>query len=133
VHSTVRRDVLAGPPARGLGQTSWRVLEGQPESDAWTVLLGPGLTFLAVPLGSGRTYCYADAPSTEEGRGPDRLRELFAGFGGPVPELLAGLGPATAVHMAPIEEVAAPRWTTAGWALVGGCGERRACAAAMGV
>ena len=120
-HSTVRQQVLGGPQARPVGQLSWRfVLEDWPGPESWTVLLGRGLTFLLVPVGSGRTYCYADAPSTTDGgTGPDRLRELFAGFGGPVPAALAALGPATAVHVAPIEEVVTPSWTADGWALVG--------------
>lgn len=120
VHSAVREEVLGGPPARDLGLTSWRfVVPGQPDGDAWTVLLGPGRTFLAVPLGSGRTYCYADTPSTVDDSGPGRLRELFAGFGGPVPAALAALGPATAVLTARIEEVVAPSWVTADCVLVG--------------
>jgi 2-polyprenyl-6-methoxyphenol hydroxylase-like FAD-dependent oxidoreductase len=87
------------------------------------VLLGRGRSFLLVPIGSGRTYCYADVSSTDDGGAGgaevDRLRELFAGFRGPVPEILAGLDRTTTVYVAPIEEVETPSWTADGWALVG--------------
>ena len=120
VRSTVRREVLNGPAARDLGMTSWRfVVDGLPATDAWTVLLGRGLTFLTVPVGPGRTYCYADATPAVREPTPARLRELFRDFGGPVPAALAALTPAVAVQTGPIEEVVAPRWSTAGWTLLG--------------
>lgn len=118
--STVRREVFGGPPARDLGMTCWRfVVEGLPATDAWTVLLGRGRTFLTVPVGSGRTYCYADTTTAVPDPTTARLRELFRDFGGPVPAALATLTPAVAVHAGPIEEVVTPRWSTAGWTLLG--------------
>ncbi len=120
VHSAMRQKLLGGSPAVDLGQRCWRfVLDGQPETTSWTLLLGRDRAFLTVPLGSGRSYCYADAPSIPAGAGPDRLPELFAGFGGVVPELLSGLGAATDVHQAAVEEVTIPQWTGPSWALVG--------------
>jgi 2-polyprenyl-6-methoxyphenol hydroxylase-like FAD-dependent oxidoreductase len=120
VRSQMRRQVLGGSPARDLGRWSWRfVVDGQPETSSWTVLLGRDRAFLTVPLGSGRTYCYADAPSTPDNRGRQRLPELFAGFGGPAREVLSGLDAAADVHEAPIQEVRTPRWTGPGRVLVG--------------
>ena len=87
-------------------------------------MLGPGSSFLAVPIGHGRVYCYADvtadaAAGEPEGDQVGRLRERFAGFAAPVPGLLAGLDDATRVHVAPIEEVAAERWRRGAVLLVG--------------
>lgn len=126
LHSSVRRALAGAPPARGLGQLSRRFVVGcQPDPTSWTVLLGRNLTFLVVPVGSGRSYCYAETPSTPstpstpDGPAPVGLPELFADFGGPVPEILAALDPAAEVQVAPVEEVTASRWTGPGWALVG--------------
>ena len=62
-------------------------------------------------------YCYADV-STADPASADRngWRETFAGFAGPVPRLLEQAGDA---YFAPIEEVAAPSWTSGHVVLVG--------------
>ena len=95
VRSWARSAAFAGDRARFLGQVSWRwVVDDAVESSAWTVWLGRGATFLAVPLGGGRTYCFAAVarhmpsnPVEDEPLGPARLFEQFAE---PVLTLLAG-------------------------------------------
>ena len=80
VHSTIRGLAVGGPPARDVGQASWRfVAEGFPEIGDWTVMLGRGRAFLTVALGGGSVYCYADVNSSEaaDARGTE-WRELFA-------------------------------------------------------
>ena len=47
------------------------------------------------------------------------LRERFAGFAAPVPELLDQLSDPAQVHVAPIEQVAAERWGRGAVVLVG--------------
>src|SRR6266511_5826961 len=95
LHSAIRR--LAGDrrPPVAVGQQSWRFLAAcPPEVTTWTVLLGRGASFLAIPVGGGAVYCYAD---TTDGNGNGdgdpvgRLRERFAGFAAPVPGLLEQL------------------------------------------
>jgi 2-polyprenyl-6-methoxyphenol hydroxylase-like FAD-dependent oxidoreductase len=118
VHSTVRTLALGGPPARYVGQASWRfVAEGFPEIGGWTVMLGRGRAFLTVALGNGAVYCYADVDTNDpaDARGAE-WRELFAGFADPVPRLLEHGGDA---YFAPIEEVVPPAWTASRVALVG--------------
>ena len=125
IHSTVRRLVVGAGAVRPLGQLAWRfVTQCPPEVTTWTVLLGRGLTFLAVPIGRDRVYCYCDAPadSTPRPEGDDvtgRLAELLAGFAAPVPAILDTLGPAGAVHVSPIEEVTLDRWSHGSVLLVG--------------
>ena len=66
VHSNVRTLAFGGPPARYVGQASWRfVAEGFPEIGDWTVMLGRNRAFLTVALGNGAVYCYADTPTPE--------------------------------------------------------------------
>jgi 2-polyprenyl-6-methoxyphenol hydroxylase-like FAD-dependent oxidoreductase len=85
IHSTVRQLTVGADAVRPVGQVAWRfVTECPPEVTTWTVLLGRGVTFLAVPIGRGQVYCYCDAPASSSPR-PDhdvtgRLAELLAGL-----------------------------------------------------
>ena len=88
-------------------------------------MLGRGASFLTIPIGGGLVYCYADVTTDPDGPGPPAgdplagLRERFAGFAAPVPELLDQLPTRTQVHAAPIEQVAAERWGRGAVVLVG--------------
>ena len=85
IHSTVRQLTVGADAVRPVGQVAWRfVTECPPEVTTWTVLLGRGVTFLAVPIGRGQVYCYCDAPASSSPR-PDhdvtgRLAELLTGL-----------------------------------------------------
>jgi FAD-dependent urate hydroxylase len=111
IRSTVRRLAFDVGHPRYVGQVSWRfVVEGFPEIGAWTVMLGRGKSFLTIPLGKGRVYCYCDigSPRTEDPTGGDveRLRQLFEGFADPVPRILECVERAQDMYFSPIEEVA---------------------------
>jgi 2-polyprenyl-6-methoxyphenol hydroxylase-like FAD-dependent oxidoreductase len=86
--------------------------------DAWTALVGPGTSFLLVPVGDGRVYCYADA-DTADRAAADRLRELFGGFTDPVPAALDRLGDPAAAYVGWIEEAIPPESTPGRVVLVG--------------
>jgi 2-polyprenyl-6-methoxyphenol hydroxylase-like FAD-dependent oxidoreductase len=118
VHSTIRSLALGGAPARNVGQACWRfVADGFPEITEWTVMLGPGRTFLTVALGDGAVYCYADLntsnPASANGQ---NWREAFAEFSEPVPRLLDR---AAEAYFAPIEEVVTPVWRSGRVVLAG--------------
>jgi FAD-dependent urate hydroxylase len=127
LHSATRK--LAGDtrPPVAVGQQSWRFIAepgGASAVATWTVLLGRGASFLAVPVGGGAVYCYADttdAAGDGDGDGDPvaRLRERFAGFAAPVPQLLAQLQDPARVHVAPIQQVAAEQWGRGAVVLVG--------------
>jgi 2-polyprenyl-6-methoxyphenol hydroxylase-like FAD-dependent oxidoreductase len=125
IHSTVRRLAVGAGAVRPVGQLAWRfVTECPPEVTTWTVLLGRQVTFLAVPIGRGRVYCYCDTPAagTAPPAGHDVtgwLRELLAEFDGPVPAILDRLGPDCPVHVGPIEEVRLAEWSRGSVLLVG--------------
>jgi FAD-dependent urate hydroxylase len=121
--SAVRGLAGMGGAARPVGQTAYRaVVAGGPEIDAWTLWLGRGTSFLAMPTGEGRLYCYADEriprgrPPTPPADPLARVRELFAGYGGPVPEILALVD---RVQAAVIEEVDIPVWSRGPVVLIG--------------
>jgi 2-polyprenyl-6-methoxyphenol hydroxylase-like FAD-dependent oxidoreductase len=126
LRSTVRRLAVDDRPPVPVGQHSWRFLAPCPPGiTTWTVLLGRGTSFLTIPIGGGRVYCYADIttnPAVDGSPAGDPLaglRERFAGFAAPVPELVDQLQDPTQVHAAPIEQVAAERWGRGAVVLVG--------------
>jgi len=125
IHSTVRRLTLDSGAARPVGQLAWRfVTECPPEVTTWTVLLGRDVTFLAVPIGRGRVYCYCDTPTERTPRlqGADvkgSLADLLAEFAAPVPAILDALGPDGEVHVSPIEEVKLDGWSRGSVLLIG--------------
>jgi FAD-dependent urate hydroxylase len=126
LRSSVRRLAVDPHPPVPVGQHSWRFLAPcPPQLATWTVMLGRGASFLTIPIGQGRVYCYADVTTDPAGdRLPagDPLAGLgarFAGFAAPVPELLDQLPPPDRIHVAPIEQVAAERWGRGAVVLVG--------------
>ena len=121
LRSTVRQLAVDDRPPVGVGQLSWRFLAPRPPGvDTWSAMLGREATFLTIPIGEGTIYCYADlgSPGPRAGDPVAALRERFAGFAAPVPELLEGLD-GTEIHAAPIEEVHAERWGRGAVALIG--------------
>jgi 2-polyprenyl-6-methoxyphenol hydroxylase-like FAD-dependent oxidoreductase len=94
----IRSATRAGVRPSPVGLVAWRFLaDGLPEG-GWTAWQGRDSTFLAVSLGDGKAYCYADCIRAPHGD----WRELFAGFADPVPALAAQ---GRHAHVASIEEV----------------------------
>lgn len=125
VRSTIRTVSCGNAGPIFLRQVSWRFLvDGFPEISTWTAWLGQGRAFLALPLGAGRVYCYADVHASEpidpSGGDPTALAELYDRFAEPVPVILAaGLATGRAAYFSPIEEVAQEPWVFGRIALVG--------------
>ncbi|ASW53835.1 FAD-dependent monooxygenase [Plantactinospora sp. KBS50] len=116
--SAVRTLAALGGPPRLAGQVAYRgVVDGGPEVRDWVAVLGQRAGFLVMPMGGGRLYCYADESGTEVPADPlARLRELFAGYGGPVPGVLDALRD---VRVAPTDELDLGRWSHGRVVLVG--------------
>jgi FAD-dependent urate hydroxylase len=125
LRSTVRRLAVDDRPPTPVGQHSWRFVSAcPPGTTAWSVVLAARSSFLTIPIGQGRVYCYADVLVGPDGPGPAGdpgrlLRERFGGFPDPVPALADRLPEAAAIHVAPIEQVAAERWGRGAVVLVG--------------
>jgi 2-polyprenyl-6-methoxyphenol hydroxylase-like FAD-dependent oxidoreductase len=125
IHSTTRQLTVGARAIRPVGQLAWRfVTECPPDVATWTVMLGRDVTFLAVPIGRGRVYCYCDAPidGIPQLQGSDvtsQLAEMLSGFAAPVPAILEAIGPNSTVHLAPIEEVSLDRWSYGSVLLIG--------------
>ena len=95
IRSTVRTGVTPQP----VGLVAWRFLaSGLPDEGVWSAWQDRDRTLLAIALGGGDAYCYADAGHLPSGD----WRELFSDFADPVPSLVKqGAG----AHVASIEEV----------------------------
>jgi 2-polyprenyl-6-methoxyphenol hydroxylase-like FAD-dependent oxidoreductase len=121
LHSTVRRLVFDAPTPRPVGQYARRFVVARPEAaPMWSVLLGQNSSFLTIPIGDGRTYCYCDGPLTSP---PPPLRELLAGYAEPVPTLLDALDEASNVdgtgQAGAVEEVVLDSWSRGAVLLIG--------------
>lgn len=118
VHSDLRRVVDPEAVMRYAGQICWRFVTANTSGiDSWTVWLGRGTTFLAVPVGKDRLYCYADL-STPEPTAGAALAQCFSHFDGQVRELL-GAPEAAGAYFSIIEEVTDSTWRTRRVVLVG--------------
>lgn len=110
IRSSVRRQAFGDDKTVFRGQMGWRFFAPLPESiTGWAAFLGKGRAFLFVPMGQGRTYCYADEvvaqPDTDQEAHLERLQVLFKDFPPAVREAVAGIDTSQPVHYAPVEEV----------------------------
>ncbi|WP_431957833.1 FAD-dependent monooxygenase [Nocardia lijiangensis] len=119
VHSELRRTVNPDARVRYAGQICWRfVTTNTVGIDSWTVWLGRGTTFLAVPVGTDRLYCYADLSTPNPAAAGARLAQHFSHFDHQVRDLLAA-PEATEAYTSVIEEVTDPTWWTGRVVLIG--------------
>jgi FAD-dependent urate hydroxylase len=118
--STIRAKAGLGGPAVPTGQIVYRsVISGGPPVSDWLSLLGRRSAFVVMPMGGRKLYCCADetAPDQPNPLDPEgRVRELFGGFGGPVPAILDAL---EKVQVARTDEVVLDRWSRGPVVLVG--------------
>jgi len=131
--STIRAKAGLGGPATPTGQIVYRsVVSGGPTLNDWTALLGRRSTFVAMPMGGRRLYCYAEETAPDAPNPPDpkaRLRELFATFGSPVPAILEAI---EKVQVARTDEVVLERWSRGPVLLVGDAAHATAPTLAQG-
>jgi 2-polyprenyl-6-methoxyphenol hydroxylase-like FAD-dependent oxidoreductase len=116
--SAVRSLGALGGPARPVGQVVYRsVVSGGPWLTEWVAVLGRRAGFVVMPMGGGRLYLHADEAGTSAPADPlARLREVFGGFGGPVPAVLDAV---EKVQVALTDEVELGGWSRGPVVLVG--------------
>jgi 2-polyprenyl-6-methoxyphenol hydroxylase-like FAD-dependent oxidoreductase len=123
VHSAVRPAILAGvePRASVLSAAAWRFMAPNPGVDHFVVWSNAAGAFLLIPLDDGEVYGFASATGGGAvDADPTWLRETFAGFPGPVREVVdTVLADPRVLHHSPIEEVRIPRWSRDRAVLVG--------------
>ncbi|WP_250035621.1 FAD-dependent monooxygenase [Paractinoplanes maris] len=131
--STIRTKAGLGGAASPTGQIVYRsVITGGPALSDWTALLGRRSSFVAMPMGSRRLYFHADETAPDAPNPDDpiaRVRELFTGFGGPVPAILNAL---EKVQVARTDEVVLDSWSRGPVVLVGDAAHATAPTLAQG-
>jgi 2-polyprenyl-6-methoxyphenol hydroxylase-like FAD-dependent oxidoreductase len=123
LHSTVRALTFPAAPPRPVGQHARRFVVTRPDAPpVWSVMLGPGSSFLSIAIGHDQLYCYADGPLRGPLGPPVPLRVLLADHAEPVPTILDALdaagGDAT-VHAGAVEEVVLDSWARGRVLLIG--------------
>jgi FAD-dependent urate hydroxylase len=131
--SMIRDRAGLGGPAVPTGQIVYRsVVSGGPPLTDWTAVLGRRSSFVAMPMGGRKLYCYADetAPDSPNPEDPkERLRELFGDWGGPVPAILDKI---EKVQVARTDEIVLPAWSKGPVLLIGDAAHATAPTLAQG-
>jgi FAD-dependent urate hydroxylase len=131
--STIRAKAGLGGAATPTGQIVYRsVVSGGPALSEWTALLGRRSTFVVMPMGGRRLYCYADetAPGAPNPADPKaRVRELFGSFASPVPAIVEAM---EKVQVARTDEVVLDSWSRGPVLLVGDAAHATAPTLAQG-
>jgi 2-polyprenyl-6-methoxyphenol hydroxylase-like FAD-dependent oxidoreductase len=116
---------LNGPLAdHYVGYTAWRgVADCAIDPDVAGEVLGPGIEFGHVPLGSDRTYWFATERALA-GRGSPQgelayLRTRFASWADPIPAVLAATDPDVVLHNDLYDRDQARQWTRGPVVVVG--------------
>ena len=126
LRSRTRTQLFGEVPIRYAGYTCWRLVARRPEGlERAQEMWGCGQRFGMVPIDDGeRVYCFAvanapaGAPDPEQGR-VERFRAHFAGFAGPVPQILEQVErPDELIHN-DLEEVVHRPWYRERGVLVG--------------
>ncbi|MEU4624442.1 FAD-dependent monooxygenase [Actinoplanes sp. NPDC023801] len=131
--SMIRDRSGLGGPAVPTGQIVYRsVVSGGPPLTDWTAVLGRRSSFVVMPMGGRKLYCYADetAPDSPNPEDPkERLRELFGSWGGPVAAILDRI---EKVQVARTDEIVLPSWSKGPVVLVGDAAHATAPTLAQG-
>jgi 2-polyprenyl-6-methoxyphenol hydroxylase-like FAD-dependent oxidoreductase len=122
--SVVARYLNGALTDRYAGYTAWRgVAEIAIDPDVAGEVLGPGVEFGHVPLGSDRTYWFATERAPEGHASPqgelDYLKARFASWADPIPAVLSASDPADVLRNDLYDRDHARQWSRGAVVLVG--------------
>lgn len=124
LHSNVRQLLFPETRPAYTGNVCWRfITQDTVGVDGWTVMLGNGSSLLALPIGDGQVYVYADKAMSEQAAQrtvtPLPTRALLDEFSAPLSGLIAQLPAQTQVHFSRIEQVVMNDWVKGNVVLMG--------------
>jgi 2-polyprenyl-6-methoxyphenol hydroxylase-like FAD-dependent oxidoreductase len=125
IYSNVRTLTISSTAPDYTGLTVFRSLAPTrpPGVKNFMLLLGEGCFFGQVPMGDVHTYGFGGVGGPRFDDPPqgrlERVRQHFAGFGGPVPQYLASLSCDEQLHFGPVELVKLDRWHSGRVVLIG--------------
>lgn len=124
IQSQVRQRLFPDVRPSYTGNVCWRFITNDIVGvEGWTVMLGDGLSLLAIPIGDDQVYVYADLAMSESDAQrnlPDLPhRTLLAAFSAPLSPLIAHRPDHTQVHTARIEQVVMDEWVKGHTVLIG--------------
>ncbi|OSQ43766.1 FAD-dependent monooxygenase [Thalassospira alkalitolerans] len=124
INSTVRQLAFGTEHTpQPTGYICWRWITDYPFGlTAPKFIVGHGQVILVMPIGDNRFYIYASTfDSAEKIRNlpTNQLANHFAGFDGPVRDMLKTLAPDSKVHEGRLQQMLMPEWVTGRIALIG--------------
>ncbi|ROO36077.1 salicylate hydroxylase [Pseudomonas sp. AF76] len=124
VHSKVRQSVFPGVLSQYVGNVCWRFITADTVGiDAWTVMLGDSMSLLALPIGDGQVYLYADRSASEREAQQDLAQlprnALLETFPAPLSALVEQMPAHTQVHAGRLEQVVMEDWVSGHVVLIG--------------
>jgi 2-polyprenyl-6-methoxyphenol hydroxylase-like FAD-dependent oxidoreductase len=122
--SVVARHLNGALAERYVGYTAWRgVADCAIDPDVAGEVLGPGIEFGHVPLGSDRTYWFATERAPAGQMAPqgelDYLKALFASWADPIPAVLAATAPESVLRNDLYDRDHARQWSRGPVVVVG--------------
>lgn len=124
INSRVRQNLFPHISPSYTGNVCWRFITRDTVGvDGWTVMLGDGLSLLAVPIEANQVYVYADMAVSEQ-KAKRNLTQLPVStllnrFTAPLSSLAAQLPAETQIHFSRIEHLVMEDWVKGHVVLIG--------------
>lgn len=123
INSVVRQSLFPHVRPSYTGNVCWRFITRDIVGiDDWTVMLGDGMSLLAIPIDADRLYVYADMAMSKEAAQrnlPDLPPRLLTAFSSPLSPLITHMPADAQVHFSRIEQVVMDDWVKGHVVLIG--------------
>lgn len=124
IKSKVRQRLFPHVRPSFTGNVCWRFITRDTVGvDGWTVMLGDGMSLLAIPIGADQVYVYADMAvgAQEAQRSLNDLphSSLLAGFSAPLSPLITHRPAEVQIYFGLIEQVVMENWVNGRVVLIG--------------
>lgn len=123
INSVVRQSLFPHVRPSYTGNVCWRFITRDIVGiDDWTVMLGDGMSLLAIPINADRLYVYADMAVSEQAAQrnlTDLPPRLLTAFSSPLSPLITHMPTDAQVHFSRIEQVVMDDWVKGQVVLIG--------------